>query len=111
MGTIAEVLSEIKKIKKKKKLVCQQRFLYPLLFQDDLYAIAYNRLLNKFNLKKIENFHLHEQFSFLILKRLIKKIHRKTSIDKLKKIIVTIKFLIVILTPIFIQRYFEKDLQ
>ena len=85
MGTIAEVLSEIKKLKKKKKLVYQQRFLYPLLFQDDLYAIAYNRLLNKFNLKKIENFHLHEQFSFLILKRLIKKIHRKTSIDKLKK--------------------------
>nr|CFQ34815.1 maturase K [Cinclidotus riparius] len=86
MGTIAEVFSEIKKLqKKKKKLVWQQRFLYPLLFQDDLYAIAYNRWLNKFNLKKIENFHLNEQFSFLILKRLIKKIHRKTNIGKLKK--------------------------
>jgi len=38
--------------KKKKKLVWQQRFLYPLLFQDDLYAIAYNHSLNEFNLKK-----------------------------------------------------------
>nr|BDW36381.1 maturase K [Barbula unguiculata] len=85
MGTRAEVFSEIKKLQKKKKLACQQRFLYTLLFQDDLYAIAYNRLLNKFNLKKVENVHLNEQFSFLILKRLIKKIHQKTNIGKLKK--------------------------
>lgn len=86
MGTVAEVLSEIKKLQqKKKKLVCQQRFLYPLLFQDDLYAIAYNRFLNKFNLKKTENFNLNEQFSFLTLKRLIKKIRRKINTGKLKK--------------------------
>jgi len=86
MGTVAEVLSKTKKLeKKKKKLVWQQRFLYPLLFQDDLYAIAYNRSLNKFNLKKIENSNLNEQFSFLTLKRLIKKIRRKINIEKLKK--------------------------
>nr|WGO00103.1 maturase K [Trematodon ambiguus] len=86
MGTVADFLSKIKKLeKKKKKLVWQQRFLYPLLFQDDLYAIAYNRSLNKFNLKKIENYNLNEQFSFLTLKRLIKKIRRKVYIGKLKK--------------------------
>nr|WGO00053.1 maturase K [Blindia acuta]CFQ34746.1 maturase K [Blindia acuta] len=85
MGTVAEVLSEIKKLEKnKKKIVSQQRFLYPLLFQDDLYAIAYNRSLNKFNLKKIENSNLKEQFSFLTLKRLINKIRRKYR-EKLKK--------------------------
>nr|WGO00089.1 maturase K [Flexitrichum flexicaule] len=86
MGTIAEVLSEIEKLEKnKKKLVWQQRFLYPLLFQDDLYAIAYNRSLNKINLKKIENSNLNEYFSFLTLKRLINKIRRKKSVGKLKK--------------------------
>jgi hypothetical protein len=86
MGTVAEVLSEIKKLeKKKKKLVSQQRFLYPLLFQDALYAIAYNRSLNKLNLKKVESYNLTEQFSFLTLKRLIKKIRRKINIGKLKE--------------------------
>nr|WGO00099.1 maturase K [Saelania glaucescens] len=85
MGTVAEVLSKIKELEKnKKKLVWQQRFLYPLLFQDDLYAIAYNRSLNKLNLKKIENSNLNKQFCFLTLKRLINKIRRK-YIGKLKK--------------------------
>lgn len=86
MGTVADVLSEIKKLEKiKKKLVWQQRFLYTLLFQDDLYAIAYNRSLNKVNLKKIEKYNLSEQFSFLTLKRLINKIRRRKYIGKLKK--------------------------
>ena len=57
MGTVAEVLSEIKKLEKnKKKIVWQQRFLYPLLFQDDLYAIAYNRSLNNRSLNKFNLF-------------------------------------------------------
>ena len=35
MGTVAKVLSEIRKLEKnKKKIVCQQRFLYPLLFNE-----------------------------------------------------------------------------
>nr|QWW92535.1 maturase K [Amphidium sp. 49156] len=86
METIAKILSEIKKLEKnEKKLVWQQRFLYPLLFQDDLYAIAYNRSSNKLNLKKIENYNLNEQFSFLTLKRLISKIRRKKYIKELKK--------------------------
>nr|CFQ34868.1 maturase K [Catoscopium nigritum] len=86
MGTIAEVLFAMEKLEKnKKKLVWQQRFLYPLLFQDDLYAIAYNRSSNKINLKKVENSNLNEHFSFLTLKRLINKIRRKKNVGKLKK--------------------------
>lgn len=86
MGTITKVLFEIKKLEKKKKnFKCQQRFLYPLLFQDDLYGIAYNYFLSKKNLKKIENYNLNQQFSFLILKRLINKIRRKKYMGKLKK--------------------------
>nr|WGO00069.1 maturase K [Dicranella polii] len=86
MGTVAQVLFEIKKLEKnKKKLVCQQRFLYPLLFQNDLYAIAYNRFLNRITSKKIENYNLNEQFSFLTLKRLITKIRRKKYMGELKK--------------------------
>nr|APF29967.1 maturase K [Ptychomitrium gardneri]CDK13022.1 maturase K [Ptychomitrium gardneri] len=85
METVAKVLSEIKKLEKNKKnFVLQQRFLYPLLFQDDLYAIAYDRSLNKINLKKIENFNSNEQFSFLTLKRLINTTRRK-YIGKFKK--------------------------
>ena len=37
------------------------------------------------NLKKIESYNLTEQFSFLTLKRLIKKIRRKINIGKLKE--------------------------
>nr|WGO00051.1 maturase K [Archidium alternifolium] len=87
MGTAAETLSDIKKLEKiKKSFVWQQRFLYPLLFQDDLYAIAYNRSLNKVNSKRIENFNLNEQFSFLTLKRLINKIRRRKCYEEeLKK--------------------------
>jgi hypothetical protein len=86
MGTVAGILFETKKLeKKKKKLVWQQRFLYPLLFQDDLYAIAYNHSLNKFNLKKTENYNLNEQFSFLTLKCLISKIRQKKYMGELKK--------------------------
>nr|BDZ75754.1 maturase K [Fissidens protonematicola] len=86
MGTVAKVLFKIKKLEtKKKKLVRQQRFLYPLLFQNDLYAIAYNRFLNKINFKKIENYNLNEQFSFLTLNRLINKLRRKKYMGELKK--------------------------
>ena len=86
MRTIVGVLSKIEKLQKtKKKNLWQQRFLYPLLFQDDLYAIAYNRFLNKFNLKKIENLNLNENFSFLTLKRLIYRIRQKKSLQFLLK--------------------------
>nr|CFQ34905.1 maturase K [Aulacomnium androgynum] len=84
MRSIAEILQEIEKLdKNEKKIILQQRFLYPLLFQDDLYAIAYNHSLNKIKLKKIEKFNLNECFSFLILKRLINRMRRKNRKKKL----------------------------
>jgi hypothetical protein len=49
--------------------------LYPLLFQDDLYAIAYNCSSNKLDLRKIKNLKLNENFNFFILRRLIHIIH------------------------------------
>jgi hypothetical protein len=86
MKSIAEILQEIEELdKNKKKLVLQQRFLYPLLFQDDLYAIGYNHSLNKIKLKKTENFNLNEYFSFLTLKRLINGMRRKDNRNKLTK--------------------------
>nr|CFQ34658.1 maturase K [Oedipodiella australis] len=86
MGTIAEVLSEIEELKEnREKIVWQRRFLYPLLFQDDFYAIAYNRSLNKINLKKIENSNLNGHFSFLTIKRLVDRIRREESIEELNK--------------------------
>nr|CFQ34668.1 maturase K [Bryobrittonia longipes] len=86
MRTITKILSEMEKLKEnKKKLIWQQRFLYPLLFQDDFYAIAYNDSLNKINLKKIENSNLNEHFSFFVLKRSINRIRRKKNIENLNK--------------------------
>ena len=86
MRSIAEILHQIEELNKiKKKLVWQQRFLYPLLFQDDLYAIAYNRSFNKINLKKVENFNLSEHFSFLTSKRLISRIRRRENKKELNK--------------------------
>nr|YP_009193410.1 maturase [Takakia lepidozioides] len=69
----------------KKNFLWQQRFLYPLPFQDDPYAIAYNRFSNEIDSKKIENSNLNEKFSFLTLKRLIHRIHQKKSLQFLLK--------------------------
>nr|AND48499.1 putative maturase [Flatbergium sericeum] len=79
MRIITGILSEMEESQKARegKLWQQQRFLYPLLFRDDLYAIAYNRSSNKLDLRKIENSKLNEKFSFLILKRLIHRIRWK----------------------------------
>nr|AMD62012.1 maturase K [Tetraplodon fuegianus] len=88
MRRIAKILHEIEELGKiKKKFVYQQRFLYPLLFQDDLYAIAYNRSFNKIKLKKIDTStsNLNEYYSFLILKRLISRIRKKDNKNKLNK--------------------------
>ncbi len=84
MRSIAKFLQEIEKLNKN-KLVWQQRFLYPLLFQDDLYAIAYNYPFNKVELKKVENSNLNESFSFLTLKRLISRIRREKNKKEFNK--------------------------
>nr|CFQ34574.1 maturase K [Dawsonia sp. B883] len=86
MRTIAEILFKIEKLQKiKQKNLWKNRFLYSLLFQDDLYALAYSRFLNKMNLKKIENSNLNENFSFFILKRLIYKIRYEKNLQNSKK--------------------------
>nr|AND48174.1 putative maturase [Flatbergium novo-caledoniae] len=78
MRTITGILSEIEESQKAREgKLWQQNFLYPLLFRDDLYAIAYNRSSNKLDLRKIENSKLNKNFSFLILKRLIRRIRWK----------------------------------
>nr|CFQ34914.1 maturase K [Orthodontium lineare] len=86
MRSIAEILHEIEKLdENKKNLVWQHRFLYPLLFQDDLYAIAYNHSFDQMKLKKVENSNLNKYFSFLTLKRLINRMRRKKTKNELKK--------------------------
>nr|AND49579.1 putative maturase [Sphagnum cuspidatum] len=80
MRTITGILSEMEESQKAREgKLWQQCFLYPLLFRDDLYAIAYNRSSNKLDLRKIENSKLNENFSFFILKRLIHRIRWRKS--------------------------------
>lgn len=65
-------ITELRNLKKKR--FWQQQFLYPLLFQDSLYAIAYNRFVNesKYWIKK-DYRRNNNKFHFLKLKRLIKR--------------------------------------
>ncbi len=80
MRTITRILSEMEESQKAREgKLWQQCFLYPLLFRDDLYAIAYNRSSNKLDLTKIVNSKLNENFSFFILKRLIHRIRWRKS--------------------------------
>nr|AAT68872.1 maturase [Porella baueri]AAT68873.1 maturase [Porella cordaeana] len=51
----------------------EQRFLYPLLFQDDLYGVAHNRFIYESRYRKNKNYGLDNEFNFLTLKRLIRK--------------------------------------
>lgn len=85
MKSKAEILHEIKKLNESNKKLIQQRFLYPLLFQDDLYAIAYNHSFNKIKLNFLKSSNLGDSFSFLTLKRLINRMRRKKSIKEFKK--------------------------
>nr|YP_007026130.1 maturase K [Apopellia endiviifolia]AFU88840.1 maturase K [Apopellia endiviifolia]WIA67723.1 maturase K [Apopellia endiviifolia]WKW94932.1 maturase K [Apopellia endiviifolia] len=95
MVTIAKVFSTIKKLKKIRiNSCCQQHFVYPLLFQDDIYGIAYNRFINESNYRKKSFFGLNNEFNFLKLKRLTRFFRQSSfswlfydeSIDKLKAV-------------------------
>lgn len=70
---MAKDFSTIKELTNFKKSFGQQRFLYPLFFQDSLYGIAYNRFVNesKYCLKDYRR--NNNEFHFLKLKRLIKR--------------------------------------
>nr|YP_010931945.1 maturase K [Pleurozia acinosa]WKR34967.1 maturase K [Pleurozia acinosa] len=77
---MTKVFSEIRELKKiKKNSYWQKPFLYPLLFQDDLYGIAYNRFVNKSKYQRNKFYGLSHKFNFLTLKRLIKKLHQSKN--------------------------------
>nr|ADF57440.1 maturase K [Dioon rzedowskii]WJR82869.1 maturase K [Dioon spinulosum] len=58
----------------------QRRFLYPLLFQEDLYAIAYDHYFNRSSsFEPMENSSSNDRFSFLTVKRLISRIRQQNG--------------------------------
>jgi hypothetical protein len=71
MSTIAKVSTtrELEKIKKNN--LWKQRFLYPILFQEDFYGIAYNRFITDARYRKCNIYASNNELNFLILKRLI----------------------------------------
>nr|YP_009668137.1 maturase K [Plagiochila chinensis]QCW58976.1 maturase K [Plagiochila chinensis] len=54
----------------------KQRFLYPILFQEDVYGIAYNRFINRVKYQKNKISDFNNEYHFLTLKRLIKKLRQ-----------------------------------
>nr|YP_009974006.1 maturase K [Marattia cicutifolia]QNH93916.1 maturase K [Marattia cicutifolia] len=71
------ILVKIEKLRKRKDSLCQQRFLYTILFQEDIYAIAYIRSLKKSNMSLIENSVLYEKYSIITIKRLINQLRQQ----------------------------------
>ena len=73
MSTIAKVstTSELEKIKKND--FWNQSFLYPILFQEDFYGIAYNRFIDNARSRKHNIYVYNKEFNFLTSKRLIQK--------------------------------------
>nr|ADF57454.1 maturase K [Zamia acuminata] len=58
----------------------QRHFLYPLLFQEDLYAIAYDNYLNRSSsFEPMENSSSNDRFSFLTVKRSISRIRQQNG--------------------------------
>lgn len=74
---MAKVFSTISKLKKIRESRCrQERSLYPLIFQDDLYGIAYNCFMGESDHRKNKIFGSDNEFNFLTLKRLMRKSRR-----------------------------------
>lgn len=70
---MTEVLSILKELERfKRKSFRQKRFLYPLLFQDDFYGIAYNRFMNELKSRRNKTCKKDCGFNFLTLKRFIR---------------------------------------
>nr|WGO61584.1 maturase K [Aneura pinguis] len=66
----------------KKSSYWQQKFLYPFLFQDHLYGIVYNSFVNESEYVRNTTIHgLTYGFDFVMLKRLIKKLHQSESLS------------------------------
>jgi hypothetical protein len=84
----------------------QQMFLYPFLFQEFLYGIAYNHFVHESKYGKDTTSGLNNGFHFFKLKRLIKKLHHsdlsyiisKKSINKIQ-FVQRVLMIIINLTP------------
>nr|YP_009694133.1 maturase K [Christensenia aesculifolia]QEI60308.1 maturase K [Christensenia aesculifolia] len=64
------ILVKIEELRER-NILCQQRFLYTVLFQEDIYANAYTRSSKKSNMSLIENSVLYKKYSIITIKRLI----------------------------------------
>nr|YP_010399891.1 RNA maturase [Nowellia curvifolia]UQM88657.1 RNA maturase [Nowellia curvifolia] len=67
---------QLEKIEKKN--IWKHYFLYPILFQEDFYGIAYNRFIDDPAYRKQNSYVLKKKINFLLLKRLIQRL-RKSS--------------------------------
>nr|YP_009943729.1 maturase K [Douinia plicata]QOD95545.1 maturase K [Douinia plicata] len=65
---------ELEKIKKKN--LWKQCFLYPILFQEDFYGIAYNRFIDDTRYRKHNIYASNNELNFLTLKRLIQRLRQ-----------------------------------
>nr|YP_009992407.1 maturase K [Angiopteris yunnanensis]YP_010576322.1 maturase K [Angiopteris fokiensis]A2T310.1 RecName: Full=Maturase K; AltName: Full=Intron maturase [Angiopteris evecta]CCQ48591.1 maturase K [Angiopteris madagascariensis]ABG79577.1 maturase K [Angiopteris evecta]QNN90592.1 maturase K [Angiopteris yunnanensis]UZN43863.1 maturase K [Angiopteris fokiensis] len=71
------ILVKIDKLREKRDILCQQRFLYTIPFQEDIYAIAYTRSSKKSNLNLLENSVLYKKYSVITIKRLITQLRQQ----------------------------------
>jgi hypothetical protein len=73
MSTIAKVYTtrELEKIENRN--LWKQCFLYPILFQEDFYGIAYNRFVDDTRYRKHNIYVSNNELNFLTLKRLIQR--------------------------------------
>nr|QUG10369.1 maturase K [Hymenophyllum coreanum] len=72
MKTGYRFLSKFEKLRERKGIdPSWEYFLYSLLFQDDLYSIAYNSSSNKLRIDSIEEANISEGYSIISIKRLI----------------------------------------
>lgn len=79
---MAEVFSDIQKLRRIRRNSCwQERLLYPLLLQDDLHGIAYNRLVGRSDYRRKKFFGLGNELRFPTVKRLMKKLRRSSSLS------------------------------
>nr|YP_009531772.1 maturase K [Leiosporoceros dussii]AXZ70953.1 maturase K [Leiosporoceros dussii] len=89
MRTIAKFLLKFEKLRRisRESISRQERFLYPLLFQDDIYATAHNCSQNESNFEKRQKKQRFQfknsknSLSFLSIKRLIRKIREQNFLD------------------------------
>lgn len=111
---MVKAFSTVRKLKNFKKSFGQQRFLYPLLFQDSFYGIAYNRFVNESKYWQKKDYgRNNNEFHFLTLKRLIKRsresdfswIFSDQFIDKFQ---VFQEIIIIIFDWIFLEESFIK---